>query len=122
MNIELEKMNKKQYQILPLRTDIIPKYIDIDTKVIIELSDIKDKLKYLNDINNLKYEVWDKYFNMNNKIFKDKGKYKFNYHIQTDAVGTSICFVKKIKNLNVQYQKMITINIQMIIIKMKLKN
>ena len=97
MNIELEKMNKKQYQILPLRTDIIPKYIDIDTKVIIELSDIKDKLKYLNDINNLKYEVWDKYFNMNNKIFKDKGKYKFNYHIQTDAVGTSICFVKKIK-------------------------
>jgi hypothetical protein len=73
-------MNKKQYQILPLRTDIIPKYIDIDTKVIIELSDIKDKLKYLNDINNLKHEVWDKYFNMNNKIFKDKGKYKFNYH------------------------------------------
>ena len=97
MNIELEKINKKQFQILPLRTDIIPKYIDIDTKIIIELSDIKDKLKYLNDINNLKYEVWNKYFNMDNKVFNDKGKYKFNYHIQTDTIGTSVCFVQKIK-------------------------
>ena len=94
MNKELERVERKLFQVLPLRTDIIPKYIDIDTKTIIELSDLKNKNNYLNNIEILKYEIWDKYFKMDKKIFKDKNGYTFNYTIQTDLIGCSILFYK----------------------------
>lgn len=37
MNIELEKIEGKMYQFMPLQTDIIPKFIPLDTKSLIEI-------------------------------------------------------------------------------------
>jgi len=50
MNIELEKIEGKMYQFMPLRTDLIPKFIPLDTKCLIEILVDKDKNKYLKDI------------------------------------------------------------------------
>mgnify|MGYP003333813978 CR=1 FL=1 len=43
MNIELEKIERKMYQFMPIRTDLIPKFIPLDTKSLIEILVDKDK-------------------------------------------------------------------------------
>jgi hypothetical protein len=62
MNIELEKINCKNYQFFPLQTNIIPKFIQIDTTSLIELLVSENKNDYLKDIENSKYFLWDEYF------------------------------------------------------------
>ena len=89
MNSEIEKYKGKCFQFSPLRTEITPKYIPIDTKSIIELFMNSDKKKYLDDIENNKYEIWNKYFKLDHKIFGCKN-YKFNYRILTDNYSTSV--------------------------------
>ena len=109
MNNIIEKNNKKQFQFFPLRTDFNLKYIPIDTKIIIELSDITNKNNYLKNIKDTKYEIWNKYFNMEHKIFKNKlNKYTFNYIIYTDCIGVSVNFIElnKLKKQNITKEKM----------------
>ena len=53
MNVELEKIEGKMFQFMPLRTDIVPKYIPIDTKSLVEIF-AKNKNDYLKDIANTK--------------------------------------------------------------------
>ena len=91
MNIKLEKIEGKMFQCFPLRTDIIPKFIPIDTKSIIEILVDKDKNNYLKDIENTKQELWNKFFNINVKM-KD---YLFEYTIITDCYSASIRFIHK---------------------------
>ena len=88
MNIELEKINGKMYQFFPLRTDIIPKYVPIDSKSIIELFS-KDKNKYLTDIENKKQKLWKKYFDIKVKM----KNYSFEHTIITDGFSSSIRFI-----------------------------
>ena len=92
MNIQLEQLEAKLFQFFPLRTNIIPKYIPIDTKSIVELLVIGDTKKYLDDIAKYTEEIWNRFFNMNNPIFKMKN-YKFNYSISTDGTTASIQFL-----------------------------
>ena len=92
MNLELEKLESKMFQFFPLRTELKPHYIPIDTKSIVEIFDIKNKQKYLEDIDGTKKELWDKYFNTQNKIFKKKG-YVFDSRILTDGYAVSIQFI-----------------------------
>ena len=93
MNRKLEGLNIKTYSFLPLRNNIIPKYIDIDTKVLIEITDIENKGELLKDIKNNKLAIWNKFFKINNKFFSKKN-YNFNFHIQTDLIGVSAIFSK----------------------------
>ena len=93
MNIELEKIEGKMYQFMPLRTDIIPKFIPIDTRSLIQIFVEKNKKKYLNDIKNTKDELWKKYFNIDIKMTN----YVFNYTIITDGYSASIRFIHKDK-------------------------
>ncbi len=95
MNIEIEKMNGCMYQCMPLRTDIIPKYITIDTKSIVEILVDKDKNKYLKDIQNTKESLWNQYFNINIPL----KNYVFDYTIITDCYSVSIRFIHKNKLL-----------------------
>ena len=91
MSRELENMNKKHFNVLPLRTDKIIKYIPIDTFSIISILTSGNKEEYLNNIGKYEKEIWEKYFKLSNKMFRKKG-YKFNYMIYTDCVGVSILF------------------------------
>ena len=95
MNSHLEKIGNKMFSPIPLRRSLIPKFIYIDTTAIIELSDLTPKKEYYTNV--IKYQkfIWEKYFNMENKIFKNKPNYLFNYTIQTDGIDTSITFKRK---------------------------
>lgn len=90
MNIQLEKIDKKQFQFMPLRTAIIPKAIPIDTKTLIELF-MTNKNDYLTDIENRKDEIWNELFNINLKM----NNYEFDYTIITDGYSVSVRFIHK---------------------------
>jgi hypothetical protein len=89
MCLEIEKIGTKSFQFFPLRNNIILKYVPIDSKSLIELFVEKDKNTYLTDIENKKQELWSKYFNLNNPVFKQK-EYSFDYRISTDCFSVSI--------------------------------
>lgn len=91
MNIELEKIEGKMFQFMPLRSDLIVKHIPLDTKSIIEIFVEKDKNKYLCDIENTKDELWNKYFNINISL----KNYVFDYTIITDCYSVSLRFIHK---------------------------
>lgn len=89
MNIELEKIEGKMYQFFPLQSSIIPRHIQMDTKSVIELLVDKGKKEYLDNIELNKDFLWDKFFNITQKI-KD---YKFDNTIITDGYATSLRFI-----------------------------
>ena len=100
MNIQLEKLNMKMFQCMPLRTNIIPKFIPIDTKTLIELF-MKNKNTYLGDIEHNKHFIWNKYFDINIKM----NNYQFDYTIITDGYSVSVRFIHKDKAKLVEVKK-----------------
>ena len=102
MCLEIEKLGTKSFQFFPLRNNTVIKFIPIDSKSLIELFVEEDKNTYLTDIENKKQELWNKYFNLNNPVFKQK-EYSFDYRISTDCFSVSIQlihndFIQKEKN------------------------
>jgi hypothetical protein len=86
----------KLYQILPLRTSLILKYIPIDSSIIIDLF-VEKKCAGLYD-GNSKYEIWKSYFD---KLYKHQNKHlikNFSYLIYTDGHAVSILQEKKNNN------------------------
>jgi hypothetical protein len=102
MNSILEKQESKLFQPLPLRTNIIPKNVLLDTASIISLfcpEKDKDGNKYKKSIllKNLKdnqYDIWNNLLNLQNKIFKNK-HYQFHNQIQIDGISCSLLFIRK---------------------------
>ena len=104
ISIEIESLNKKMFNILPLQNNMIPTYIDIDTNSIIELFISIDTNKYKKSISEYKNFLWSSIFRINQKI-KD---YSFDYNIATDGFSVCLRFIKnnyiegkqeKIKNM-----------------------
>ena len=93
---ETKKLNCmiiKLFQPLSLRKSCIPKYITIDTATIINMfSEKGQKGKLLQSLKENQELVWDKFFRMNKRIFRQSKDYLFNYTIQTDGIGTSLLF------------------------------
>ena len=102
MNDVLEKQESKLFQPLPLRNNIIPKHIILDTACIINLfCPEKDKegnkIKKGELLSNVKYnqnEVWSNLLNLNHKIFKNK-YYQFHNQMQTDGISCCLLFIRK---------------------------
>ena len=102
MNSILEKMENKLFQPLPLRSNIIPKHIIIDTASLINLfCPEKDKNgnkvkkgELLSNLKDNQNEVWCNFLNLKNKIFKNK-HYKFHNQIQTDGISCCLLFIRK---------------------------
>jgi len=102
MNSVLEKQESKLFQPLPLRNNIIPKHIIIDTASLINLfCPEKDKEgnkvkkgELLSNIKENQSEVWANTLNLNHKIFKNK-HYKFHNQIQTDGISCCLLFIRK---------------------------
>lgn len=98
INKELSKLSTednpiKLFNVLPLRTRIIPNYVTFDTASIISLLIEKDTIGFLSNIKLRQKEIWDKFFQTNKRVFK-KNDYCFNFMIKTDGIGCSILFVK----------------------------
>jgi len=102
MNSVLEKKECKLFQPLPLRNNIIPKHIIIDTASLINLfCPEKDKEgnkvkkgELLSNVKENQNEVWSNFINLKNKIFKNK-HYQFHNQIQTDGISCSLLFIRK---------------------------
>ena len=105
MNSILEKMESKLFQPLPLRNNIIPKHIIIDTASLINLfcpavgGDDKDgnkvkKGELLSTVKDNQHKVWSNFLNLKNTIFKNK-HYQFHNQIQTDGISCCLLFIRK---------------------------
>ena len=93
---EIEKLGTKMFQFFPLRTDIIMKNIQLDTKSLIEIFIEKNKNDYLEDIEKNKKEIWNSIFNLENAVFRQKN-YTFDYMLNTDCYSVSIHMLNKEK-------------------------
>jgi len=118
-DVDEEDVGKKKHKIrlfnvIPLRTSIIPKHITIDTCGLIQNFLGNEPTKpYYDEFKKeagIQHELWSRYFNLNDSIittrnrFRSKQhkkratyvdqKYKFNYMIKTDGISVSILFVK----------------------------
>jgi hypothetical protein len=102
MNSVLEKQECKLFQPLPLRNNIIPKHIIIDTASLINLfSPEKDKDgnkvkkgELLSNVKDNQNEVWCNFLNLKHRIFKNK-HYQFHNQIQTDGISCCLLFIRK---------------------------
>ena len=98
MSNDIVNKGQKTFNCFPLRTEIKPKYITLDTVAIIYIL-FPDKLKkkgyYLTDGNTKKYahKIWNFFFKIDKKFFTKK-KYRFHYQISTDGVGCSILLIR----------------------------
>lgn len=100
MNIQLEKQEKQLFQVIPLRKSLIPKYMLMDTKTLIQmLVNTKElgisQTKMVQKVNEYKSQIWNNVFNMD-KIHKlmNKEKYSFHHMISTDGIGCSLFFIR----------------------------
>ena len=107
----LEKNKCKSFQFFPLRSNIIPKFIPIDTKSLVELLVTHNKNEYLLNIHKYKDELWSKFFNINGSAFSEKN-YTFDYRILTDGFSMSIQLLhnsliesEKLKKINMKTNK-----------------
>jgi hypothetical protein len=102
MNSVLEKQESKLFQPLPLRNNIIPKHIILDTASIINLfcpEKDKDgnktkKGELLSNVKENQNKVWGNFLDMKNRIFKNK-HYQFHNQIQTDGISCCLLFIRK---------------------------
>ena len=102
MNSILEKQECKLFQPLPLRNNIIPKHIIIDTASLINLfCPEKDKEgnkvkkgELLSNVKDNQNEVWCNFLNLKHRIFKNK-HYQFHNQIQTDGISCCLLFIRK---------------------------
>ena len=97
---EIEKQNEKINNVFPLRTEVQPKHIRLDTTTIIHLlfngKQGKPKTFFLTKGNTVKYEdkLWKYFFRTERKCFK-KPNYTFHHMIETDGVSASILLLRK---------------------------
>ena len=104
MNLELEKITKKQFQFFPIKSSFADNYITLTTSALIDLNneEILDekgnkitKTQMLNNVNTFEKLIWNQYFQIDNKIFNNKKTYQFNYRISTDGLGVSLLLIHK---------------------------
>ena len=102
MNLVLETQENKLFQSLPLRNNIIPKHIILDTSCLVNLfcpEKDKDGNKFkknelFKNIKDNQHDIWNNFINLNHKVFKNT-HYKFNYQIQTDGISCSLLFIRR---------------------------
>ena len=96
MNAVLEKEEHKLFQPLPLRNNIIPKHIILDTACIVNLFSLEGKTKseLFKAIKENQHDVWNNLLNLQHKTFKRK-HYQFHHQIQTDGISCSLLFIRK---------------------------
>ena len=101
-NLELNK-SKKHYQIIPLRTNMSPKFIPINTHALVDILDSK----YLDNVKNYYHNntsngivVWNKYFLFSSAFIKSTIKKGFIFSGLIQTNGNEIIFTFYSKKYN----------------------
>ena len=102
MNSVLENQENKLFQPLPLRNNIIPKHIVLDTACLVSLfcpendknGNKTKKGELLKNIKDNQHDIWSGFLNLKHKVFKNK-HYQFHHQIQTDGVSCCLLFIRK---------------------------
>ena len=92
---ELYKEENKLFHVLPQRTNIVFRYITLDTASILQIFSWKGSTKYQKNIELYKKKIWKKVF-QKSKLFRKKD-YVFHGMIQTDGIGCSILFSRDVE-------------------------
>ena len=82
INRELESLNYKRYECIPLRHSVVEKSITIDMAIWVKC--VQTKKKYLNNIMKYKEYLWDSFFRTSRSIFI-RENHKFNFLITTST-------------------------------------
>jgi hypothetical protein len=95
---EIEKDKVMIYNVFPMRNDIIPHSIKIDTTTLVHLMMTKkqgNKTDYLLEGNLKKHEnkIWEFFFRTERQCFK-KPNYTFHHMIETDGISCSILLIR----------------------------
>ena len=98
----MKQIEKEEYSIknvFPMRSEIIPKYIRLDTTTLVHLLLRKEQgnKSYYTTKGNLKRnedKIWNFFFRTEQKCFA-KTDYSFHHMISTDGVGLSILLLRK---------------------------
>ncbi len=95
---ELESKDIMIYNIFPMRNDIIPKSIKLDTTTLVHLLFTKkqgNKTDYLfkGNLKKQENEIWKFFFKTERRCFKNKN-FTFNHMIETDGVSCSILLMQ----------------------------
>jgi hypothetical protein len=102
MNEVLENEEHKLFQPLPLRTNIIPKHIILDTASLVSLfypetdkdGNKNKKGNLLSNIKENQHDIWNSFLNLNHKVFRNQ-HYQFHHQIQTDGISCCLLFIRK---------------------------
>ena len=97
--LELNK-SKKKYQIIPLRTNMTPKFIPINTHALVDILDSNylDNIKnYYHNNTSMGIDIWNKFFVFTTDFIKKtiKKKYIFSGSIQTNGYEIIFNFYSK---------------------------
>jgi hypothetical protein len=97
--VENEKENNSISNVFPMRSEITPKYIRLDTTTLVHLLLRKEqgnKSDYTTEGKLKKNEdkIWKFFFRIERKLFT-KNDYSFHHMISTDGIGVSILLLRK---------------------------
>lgn len=91
MSVYTEKLCFTPYNVFPMRTQIIPRHIKLDSTTIVNILMTKNKKYYKENSKKENYNIWNEIINLDNKVFRKKG-YKFNNSIITDDFFNRVFF------------------------------
>jgi hypothetical protein len=96
---QIEKEEQTIYNVFPMRNEVIPKHIRLDTTTLVHLLMTKkqgNKSEYLTKGNLKRKEdkIWEFFFRTERKFFKKK-YYEFHHMIETDGVSCSLLLLRK---------------------------
>jgi len=96
---QIEKEEQTIYNVFPMRNEVIPKHIRLDTTTLVHLLMTKkqgNKSDYLTKGNLKRKEdkIWEFFFRTERKCFKKK-YYEFHHMIETDGVSCSLLLLRK---------------------------
>lgn len=96
---QIEKEEQTIYNVFPMRSEVIPKHIRLDTTTLVHLLMRKkqgNKSDFLTKGNLKRKEdkIWEFFFRTERKFFKKK-YYDFHHMIETDGVSCSLLLLRK---------------------------
>ena len=85
------------FQPLPLRTNIVPKHVLIDSVSVVKLfyPNVKERTHLALNITQNQDLIWSSILNKESKIFKKIKGYQFHNQINTDGISCSLLFIRK---------------------------